>query len=421
MYFLKKSKLKLQHGVKRIAIFEPYIFDRPYGNLHYIAGLFKYHDRERFELVLIAPRESEFFRTIESLGGRCICVTAPALLLSFGGKLLKGKIAAKFTTLVSLVRYNLAIARELKRERVDVFQCNSIRAVLMAGCGAWIAGCPLVWYVKGELANPLLDRIGFHLAKRIVFQSASYLRLCYPHPSQRKREKLSVVSNGIDLGEIVRLSDEGHRQLGKELGLRPGWVNFVYLGQISPLKGLNYLLDSMAIVQSRERVALYLVGDHCAEEYRDYLQALKTAVAKHELQEIHFLGWRPDRLAIVSLMDGLILPSLSEGAPRSVLEAAALAKPVIATRLGSTPEMVEDGASGFLVEPRDSAAMAERILKLALDRALRERMGQRGCQIVHSRYSISRNVASLQRLYTCVVDRRESPLGDSSFTSDEEA
>jgi glycosyltransferase involved in cell wall biosynthesis len=301
-------------AIKRIAIFEPYIFDQPYGNLRYVCALFKYFDRERFKPLLIAPRRTEFFMTIESLGGRCICVPAPARLLTFGGTLLKARAVAKLRAIVSLALYNLAISRKLKRQRVDILHCNNIRSVMMAGWGAWLSRCPLVWYVKGELANPMLDRLGFFLAKRVVFQSTANMRRSYPRLLQRYRDKVAILENGVDFEELAEAQRKVRPQLREELGLRSSWVNFACLGQISPLKGLNYLLEAMAIVQREALIALYLLGNHGAEEYRSYIDELKSFVTKHHLREIHFLGWREDRLEILSLMDGYVLPSLSEGA-----------------------------------------------------------------------------------------------------------
>ncbi len=388
----------------RIAIFEPYIFDQPYGNLRYISGLFKYLDRERFEPLLIAPRRTEFFEIIESLGSRCICVPAPARLLVFGGTLLKARIVAKLRAIGSLALYNAAVFRQLKQQRVDVLHCNNIRGVIMAGWGAWFSRSSLVWYVKGELANPVLDRLGFFLADRVLFQSTANMGRSYPRLLRLYRDKIAVLENGVDFEEIVAAQRSVRPQLFAELELRSSWVNFACVAQISPLKGLNYLLEAMGMVQREAPVALYLMGNHGAEEYRYYIEELKTFSSKHNLREIHFLGWREDRLQILSLMDAFVLPSLSEGAPRSILEAAALAKPVVATRLGSIPDLVEDGKSGFLVEPRDAKGLAERILRLALDRELRVRMGQRGCLLVRNRYSILRNVVALQDIYTGTVE-----------------
>jgi glycosyltransferase involved in cell wall biosynthesis len=385
--------------VKKVAIFEPYVFDEAYGNLRYISGLFKYLDRTSFEPLLFAPRETEFFRKIEALGGRCICVPAPPLLATHGGQLPRAGVWTKLAAIGSLVRYNIEISRELKRQRVDILACNSIRAVMMAGWGGWLSGCPLVWYIKGDLFSPVLDRLGFCLARRILFQSAANMPARYSRLLRRYNAKVAVIENGVDLDEIAEVLRGTPSQLYHELGLSPDRVSFAYLGQTSPHKGLMYLLEAMRLVQNQAPVALYIVGHHGAEEYRYHIDELKSFVDRQGLRDIHFLGWRDDRLEILSLMDGFVTPSPSEGAPRSIMEAAALGKPVIATRVGSIPAMVEDGVSGFLVEPRNAQQLAQCILKMATDPQLRTRMGQRGFQVVRERHSFARNVTALQELY----------------------
>ena len=400
-----------QTNATRVAIFEPYIFDQPYGNLRYISGLLKHLDRTKFEPVLIAPRRTEFFQTVESLGVKCVCVPAPAALLSFGGSLVRLGVLGKSRALIFLARYNLAIAQELRRVGIEIVHCNSVRAVLMVGLGARLAGCSLLWYVKGELANPILDRLAFALATQVVFQSAGVAERQYSRFLRHRRHKVAVVENGIDFDEVTSVRGRMGELLRKEIGVRSDRINFAYVGQVSPSKGLHYLLEAMSIVQREARVTLYILGDHGAEEYRNYFVELRRLVDHYQVEEIHFLGWRPDRLDILSLMDGFVLPSLSEGAPRSILEAAALAKPVVATLVGSIPDLVEDGTTGLLVRPADSGGLAAAILKLALDHELRQRMGQQGFKLVHSRYSICRNVASLQTIYTLLSRYRCSRQG----------
>ena len=155
---------------RKVAIFEPYIFDNVYGNTRYIATIFKFIDRRQVDLVLISPVEGRFLKEIDAHGGEWRIMPAPGPLNRYGGSILADGIVAKVATLAAHFWYTLRLAVAFFRDGVDIVQCHDIRAILTAGLAAKIAGCRLIWYVKGELENSLLDRISFRLADQILFR-----------------------------------------------------------------------------------------------------------------------------------------------------------------------------------------------------------------------------------------------------------
>ena len=104
----------------------------------------------------------------------------------------------------------------------------------------------------------------------------------------------------------------------------------------------------------------------------------------------------PDILAAADLS---VLPSLSEGLPNAVLESMAAGVPVVATSVGGTPELVEDGVTGLLVPPRDAEALAVAIARLIGNPALARRFGEAGRRRVHDRFSMAAMVRATERLY----------------------
>jgi glycosyltransferase involved in cell wall biosynthesis len=114
-------------------------------------------------------------------------------------------------------------------------------------------------------------------------------------------------------------------------------------------------------------------------------------------------------------IDIFVLPSLTEGLPNVALEAFACAKPVVATRVGGSPEVVEDGSCGYLVEPGDPRALCERILALAASGEARRTFGRRGRCLVERRFDFSAQTREYAHLYrrlggfgTCIGSRGES-------------
>ena len=118
---------------------------------------------------------------------------------------------------------------------------------------------------------------------------------------------------------------------------------------------------------------------------------------------IRLLGLRDDIRELLAISTFFVFPSLGEGLPISVLEAMAAGKPVIASRVGPMPEMVEDGVSGLLVPPTDPVALADAVDRLMSSPELSLRMGQRGQELAAKRFSISSAVQSMENLYRAVL------------------
>jgi glycosyltransferase involved in cell wall biosynthesis len=104
-----------------------------------------------------------------------------------------------------------------------------------------------------------------------------------------------------------------------------------------------------------------------------------------------------------------VLPSANEGTPVSVIEALAGRRPVVATRVGGVPDVIRDGIDGFLVEPGDVDALAERLGRLAADPALAARMGEAGRERVLERYSVERLVGDVDALYRKLLAEKGLP------------
>jgi glycosyltransferase involved in cell wall biosynthesis len=187
----------------------------------------------------------------------------------------------------------------------------------------------------------------------------------------------------------------------------PGFITLLYAGQLRPEKGLLELAEAMRQLSADSRQVLRLKmmgkGDSKRSE-----RVVKEAFAAADLQNVEFLGalggdekWRQFRSA-----DIFVLPSYAEDMPLSILEAMAAGLPVIATEVGSIPEMVDHGVSGFLVKPQDAAGLAYAIQRLADDYQLRANMGAAGSKKSKELFSFDRYVDRLEQLYVAVLQKR---------------
>jgi glycosyltransferase involved in cell wall biosynthesis len=132
--------------------------------------------------------------------------------------------------------------------------------------------------------------------------------------------------------------------------------------------------------------------------------ALERQIKEHRLEKHVFLaGFRPDILSVHKAFDVFVMSSVTEGLGTSLLDAMACGKPIVATTAGGMPEIVVDGESGLLVPPRDHEAMADAIVALLRDDALRARMGQAGEARVRDRFSSERMVQDTLAVYRRVA------------------
>lgn len=206
-------------------------------------------------------------------------------------------------------------------------------------------------------------------------------------------ERLRVVPLGLDLDPFLHC-DGLRGQLRVELGV--GDTPLVgIVARLVPIKRHeDFLAAAAAVVRRLSACRFLVVGDG---ELRDSLKARVRALGLDG--RVHFLGWRGDLPRLYADLDLVVLTSASEGLPVSLIEAMAAARPVVATRVGGVPDLVEDGVTGLLVPPGDPGALAEAIVALLADPERRRHMGEAGRKRVYPAFSASRLLADMDRLY----------------------
>jgi len=215
----------------------------------------------------------------------------------------------------------------------------------------------------------------------------------------RNPRKLVSVANCVDI-ERFHPSVDG-AAIRRELGI--GGDQPV-VGTVSRFgehrKGLNFFVDMASVVVAAYPAARFvMVGDG---PLRSELEA--QAASLGILDRVVFTGARRDIPELLAAMDVFVMPSLYEGGPITVLEAMALAKPVVATPVGMVPEAITDGVSGLIVPPADSGALSRAVLSLLSDPELATRLGRNGRQVVTARFSPDALVDGVVDVYRSVTN-----------------
>ncbi len=212
--------------------------------------------------------------------------------------------------------------------------------------------------------------------------------------------KVSVVLYGMD---FKWLSDEAidaaRLRLRAELKMAADAQLLGMACRLVEQKGIPYALEAMRRIRSDfPRAHLVIAGDgEQATELRRLASRLGIA------DRVHWLGWRADAADLMAAFDVFLLPSLREGFGLVLLEAMSRRLPIVASHVGAIPEIVIDGETGILVEPRNVDELAKAMTRLLNDRALRKYMGLLGAARLEEHFSVERMVDGTVAVYEQVL------------------
>ena len=212
-------------------------------------------------------------------------------------------------------------------------------------------------------------------------------------------DKITVISNGIDLPLEINLSDKEHISLRQSLGVKPGDNLILNVGRLSQPKGHNFLIEAIPeVLEHYPNTVFVIAGD-------GYLRPT-LEIKANELcvqDNVRFLGTRTDVPELMSIADLFILPSTREGLPIVILEALRAKLPVIATEVEGVEEIILDGENGLLVPPGNSKALSAATIKLLSNENFRNHIGSAGEQLVQEKYSVDRMCKKYEALFQKMV------------------
>ncbi len=300
-----------------------------------------------------------------------------------------------FTTLRDLVGL-------IRKKPVAILHTHEFFMNTIGLAASWLTGIPLVATVHGK--NYYSERFRRRLAYRLVGKFADQmvavsddLRVFIAERVGVPPHRIRVVPNGVPVdGEP---SHERLVALRESLGLEQHTRVVGTVGSLYPIKGHNYLIEAAVhVVRRCPDVNFMFVGRGRLREELE-AQARSLSVSPN----VRFLGHRDDVRDLLALCDAFVLPSVSEGMPLALLEAMAAGLPTVATGVGGVTEVINDGATGLLVPPRDSHALAKAIATLLEDQRLSKKLGESARELVASRYSLDVMVQAYQGIYSALL------------------
>jgi len=292
--------------------------------------------------------------------------------------------------------------RLIRRHRIQMVCGNMGKEIRLAGLAARLAHIPCIRRRGSDMRYPnkwrhrLVDRC---LVDLIIVNSRATRKTLLQGNPWLPAEKLRLIYNGIALpsggGSAVR--DEVLKEF--DLG-RAGPILGV-VGLKKERKGHRFLFQALPrILKEYPRLSLLVVGEGALRE-RLEVMTRRLDIDRH----VRFTGFRDDIPRLMEAMDIVVLPSKNEGFGYVLAEAMSRSKPVVASRISSIPEVVEEGLTGLLVPPGDVSALGDALLDLLRDPRKARRMGLAGRRRVERHFSLERMLDEVERLFEEVIEK----------------
>lgn len=348
------------------------------GAERFLVSLVKNFDREKFNSIVCCLNwKGEWAKELEDKGIEVIALNK------------KGKF--DFGVISRIIKI-------IKQNKIAIVNTHLWTADTLGRIAAMLAGVPVI---ISTVQNVDIWKRPWH---RFIDRLLSYKTTKFIAVSQAVKEflikteripekKVVVIYNAIEIPTSPS-HNVTKSPVRKEFGIKDDEMVLSVVGRLVEQKGHKYLFEALSMLNGKYNIKLLVVGEG------PLLQSLKSQVTSHKLDDkVIFTGQRKDVAQILDASDCLVLPSLYEGLPVCVLEAMAVGKPVIATKVGGTPELIKDGETGLLVEPKNSEALLRAIEKLTHLSDRGKEMGIKARDMVYNDFSIASIAKHTEELF----------------------
>ena len=287
------------------------------------------------------------------------------------------------------------LARLVREIGADIVHAHEVKSDVVTYLASFLHRVPIVTTLHGWLGNSVKGRLFTTLDRQVARGFDRVIAVSKPirDDVSVRPARLVLLHNAIVIDRYRRTGRRG--AMAELLGRQPEGPVVVSIGRLSAEKGHADLVEALAIVASRGRqVSAVLVGDGPERS------ALGERIRALGLQDrVHMVGYIEGPQRILEEADLMVLPSHAEGLPNAALEALAMDVPVLATRVGGTPEVITDNETGRLVEAGRPPLLADAILDFLDNPEPWNQMARRGRRMVETQFDFATRTRALERIY----------------------
>ena len=304
----------------------------------------------------------------------------------------------------------------LKKERPHIVHTHTAKAGFLGRLAAMLTGVPIkVHSFHGHFFHSyfgsfktkvflLIERFFARFTDGIIVVSDYIKEDVCDHFKVADDTKTWVIKLGFDLDKF-RSSNNIKGGLRRELDLDDKILLVGIVGRLTPIKNHRLFLEAVRLLKTETphlNAKFLIIGDG---ELRHNLEDQAKNMGIKDW--VYFTGWRKDMPSVYADLDVVVLTSLNEGTPLSLIEAMAAQKPVVATAVGGVPNLIENKKTGLLIDTNDLIQLKGAIVTLLQEEELRKKMGQEGMAHVYNLYSKERLIRDMENLYEDLLKKKK--------------
>jgi glycosyltransferase involved in cell wall biosynthesis len=388
---------------RRIVIAFPFVGDKLGGSHISATGLIAGLDKEKFEPLIVVHKQGQVLERFLQERGLSVTLAPEVDILS---PLVGRRLIGGFSAALAHLRTTARLVRFLRTHSIDIVHTNDSEMHATWALAARLAGGKLLWHHR---ADPLAQGVNI-LAPLLANHIVGVSKFVRPaRPLLPIEHKFTVLHSPFDHPGTQLDREACRRNLAEEL-LLPFNTRFVgYVGNLVERKRPMAFVEAVHAFHRRyPDFALSGVLFGCSPPNKpDLGEMIRTRANELGISNrIHLLGFRTPVAPCMSALDILLVPAVNEPFGRTLIEAMLLGTPVVATNHGGNPEAVDDGTTGYLVEPEKPDAFVAPMARLLLDRAHWDEISRTAMAHALIKYGNKAHIEGISRLYRNLVPSR---------------
>jgi len=356
--------------------------------------LLKHLNRNKYNPVVLLPKKGELYNRINEL-------EIPIYIIAFKG--------FRKINPVPFLKTIFEICKIATVEKIDLIYANTEKLNRFSVVCSKLLRIPSLCHLHLILDRQPISQQFLKLNDKIIAVSKAaatpLINAGIP------KEKIEIIHSSVDCSKFYPNKRRG-RKIRSAFGIKDEDFLIVEIGRISEEKGLHILIDAILKIHKtvEKKVFLFIVGhdNPIGGKWfsKEYIDLLKRKILDNGLHEnVIFTGFRKDTADIYNSMDLFVAPSIWEEPCAVVLvEAMAVGKPLVSTKVGGTPEIIKEGYNGLLAKPNNIDSLVACVKYMIENSEFRRRIGENAYQSVLSHYEIKKNVLKHEQLYEQMLE-----------------